>query len=122
MLDFGNFKYEVAEERETLAIPISDKVFDLMRSCNCAIINISADEEKQLPDSSFSLNDNVMTETGAAYLYYDKRVILLVDKRLVDKLPSNIRGLYHLSYEGDELSFNTGLRLQKALTEFREKL
>ena len=122
MLEFGKFEYEVAEERETAAIPISEKVFGSMSRCNCAIINISADEEKRQPDSSFGLNENVLTETGAAYLHYDRRVILLVDSRLRDKLPSNIKGLYALFYEGDQLSWDMGMKLQKSLTEFRERL
>jgi predicted nucleotide-binding protein len=88
----------------------------------CAIINISADEERKLADSTFSINENVMIESGAAYLCYDKRIILLADKRIVDKLPSNIKGLYRLTYEGDQLSWDIGMRLQRALTEFREKL
>ena len=72
MLDFGKFEYEVAEERETLAIPISEKVFGLMEKCNCAIINLSADEEKKQKDSTYTINENVLTEIGAAYLHYKR--------------------------------------------------
>lgn len=122
MLTFGKFQYEIAEERETTAIPISDKVFGLMRKCNCAIINVSADEEKKRPDGTYAMNENVLIEIGGAFLHYDRRVILLVDRRFKDELPSNIRGLYMSFYDGDELSWETGMKLQEALTEFRSKL
>jgi hypothetical protein len=117
MLEFGGFDWEIAVERETTAIPIPEKIFGLMRKCNCAVINVSADEQEKLDDGGFGINQNVLIEIGAAFLQYDKRVILLVDKRV--QLPSNLQGLNALHYEGDELSWETGMRLQKALTEFR---
>ena len=89
-----------------------------MRKCNCAIINVSADEEKKQSDGSFRLNENVLIEIGGAYLHYDKRVILLVDQRL--RLPSNLQGLYTFNYEGDSFSWDVGLKLQKALTTFKQ--
>jgi len=121
MLSFGNFEYAIAEERETTAIPLSKKIFDLMRNCNCAIINLSADEEKKQGET-FGINENVLIEIGGSFLHYKKRVILVIDKRLKDILPSILTGLTAIFYEGNELSWSAGMRLQKALTEFRESL
>lgn len=119
ILKFGQFDYENAEERETIAIPISEKVFGLMKDCNCAIINLSVDEQ-EVSAGEYKLNSNVLIEIGAAFLQYDRRVILLVDRRLSAQLPSNLNGLYRCEYQGDELSFETAMKLQEALTEFRE--
>lgn len=119
ILEFGDFEYTVAEEVETASIPIPDKIFGLMRQCNCAIINVSADEEMK-QDESYRINENVLIEIGAAFVHYDKRVILLVDKRI--DLPSNLQGLYRCEYEGKELSFTIAMKLQKALTEFKKSL
>ena len=121
VLSFGNFKYEIAEERETTAIPLSDKVFGEMKNCNCAIINLSADEEKKQGET-YGINENVLIEIGGAFLHYEKRVILIIDYRLKEILPSILRGITAIFYEGDELSWNDGMRLQKALTEFRGTL
>lgn len=120
MLKFGEFEFRIAEEKETTAIPIPDKVFGLMRECNCAIINISADDEMKQQDDSYRINENVLIEIGGAFIHYDKRVILLVDKRLT--LPSNLQGLYRCEYEGDELSWTVAMKLQKALAGFKEKI
>jgi len=117
ILDFGQFDYRIAEERETTAIPIPDKVFGIMRECNSAIINVSADEQEKRDDGTYGINQNVLIEIGAAFLLYNKKVILLVDKRV--ELPSNLQGLYRSEYEGDELTFNTAMKLQKTLSEFR---
>lgn len=121
VLSFGNFKYEIAEERETTAIPLSDKVFNLMKNCNCAIINISADEERKQGEI-YGINENVLIEIGGAFLHYEKRVILIIDKKFKETLPSILNGLTALFNDGGELSWDDGMRLQKALTEFRGAL
>lgn len=118
ILDYGQFDYRIAEETETTAIPIPEKVFGLMGDCNCAIINVSADEEEKKEDGTYGVNPNVLTEIGGAFLQYNRKVILLVDKRV--QLPSNLQGLYRCEYEGDELAFSTYLKLQKTLAEFRK--
>jgi len=118
ILEFGQFDYRIAEETETTAIPIPEKVFGIMRDCNCAIINISADEQEKREDGTYGINPNVLTEIGGAFLLYKRKVILLVDKRV--ELPSNLQGLYRCEYEGDELAFSTYMKLQKALAEFRK--
>jgi len=118
ILEFGEFDFKIAEETETTAIPIPEKVFGLMRQCNCAILNVSADEQEKKPDGTYGVNANVLTEIGGAFLQYNRKVILLVDKRV--QLPSNLQGLYRCEYEGDELAFSTYLKLQKTLAEFRK--
>jgi len=120
-LTFGKFDSRVAEEKETLAIPLSDKVFSLMQECNCAIINISADEEKKQGEI-YGINENVLIEIGASFLYYNKRVLLVIDKKLKERLPSILQGLTAIFYEGQELTFNEGLKLMEVLGEFRNKL
>ncbi|BDQ31729.1 hypothetical protein NZNM25_18680 [Nitrosopumilus zosterae] len=118
MLQFGKFEYEIAIETETTAIPIPEKIFGLMRECTCAVINVSADESERKEDGSYGVNPNVLIEIGAAFLRYDKRVILLVDKKV--KLPSNLQGLYQTYYEGNELSWDTAMKLQESLSKFRD--
>lgn len=120
ILEFGDFQSTIAEEVETTSIPIPDKIFGLMRECNCAIINVSADEEMKQEDGNYRINENVLIEIGGAFVHYDKRVLLLVDKRI--ELPSNLQGLYRFEYEGNELSFPVAMKLQKALTEFKKSL
>jgi hypothetical protein len=119
-LEFGGFSYIVAIETETTAIPIPEKIFGMMRECNCAIVNVSADEQERREDGSYGINANVLVEIGGAFLAYNQRVILLVDKRLT--LPSNLQGLYRCEYSGDELDSAVLTRLQKGLLQFRVPL
>ena len=161
MLDYGKVEMAMAEERETAGVPLSDKAFDMMWDCNCAIINISADTEKKQekkPDKKqgkkieknqegniegkpegkqekkqekkrekkeeeiLRINENVLAEVWGAYLHYKKRVILVIDKRLKDDLPSIMQGLTTIFYERNQLSWTDGMKLQNALNEFRNQL
>jgi hypothetical protein len=119
VVQFGRFTPVVAEERESPAIPVSDKIIEEMHRCQAAIIIVSADEK--VTDAggkdSFAINNNVLIEIGAATILYRKKVVLLWDKRVT--VPSNLHGLYRCEFEGDSLDWDAGMRLQRALTEFR---
>ena len=108
-------------ESETTAKPLSQKIFDEMRSCFAGVINVHPEEDWQAPDGSLhqKLNENVLIEIGAAMALYPQRFILLVQEGA--KLPSNIAGLYQCRYTGSELGFDAAMKLLKAFNEFEEK-
>ena len=117
MLGLGGFESEVAEDEETAAIPVPEKVFSAMRRCHAGIIIVSADEAKKSSDGKYSINENVLIEIGAAFVLYDRRVVLVWDKRL--PVPSNLQGLYRCEFEGDEFSWSAGMKLMKAIKDFK---
>ena len=121
MLDQGKVDRVISEEKETAATPLSDRVSGLMWDCNCAIINISVDDEKK-EEETLEINENVIAEVWGAYLHYKKRVILVIDRRLKDKLPNSMQGLTAIFYEQNQISWTDGVRLQSALNEFRNQL
>ena len=115
---FGKFEPVVAQERETAAKPVPDKVMDEMRSCHAAVIHVSSErilyekEGNEYPQ----INENVLIEIGAAMALYGRNFILLVEDGV--KLPSNLQGLYECRYKGDELSSEATMKLLKAFNSF----
>ncbi len=118
LLEMADIKAEVAETEETTAIPVPEKVFSAMRRCKAGIIVVSVEESSKDANGNYAINDNVLIEIGAAFVLYDKKVVLVWDKRLA--IPSNLQGLYRCEYEGDDLSWNAGMKLMKAIKEFRK--
>jgi predicted nucleotide-binding protein len=118
MLELANLEYEVAVEEESTAIPVPEKVFTAMRNCNSAIICVTADDDNKNDDGTFSINQNVLIEIGAAFVLYDKKVVLVWDKRI--PVPSNLQGLYRCEFEGNELSWSAGMKLMKAVNKFKQ--
>lgn len=118
MLDLANIDAEVAEEEEETAIPVPNKVLTAMRRSDAGIICVNADESRRHEDGTYSINENVLIEIGAAFVLYDTRVILLWDKRL--PVPSNLQGLYRCEFEGEEIGWDAGMKLMKAVAKFRQ--
>jgi predicted nucleotide-binding protein len=116
VLGLYDIEFEVAVEEETTAIPVSDKVLNGMRACQAGVMVVTADEQAKV-GADYAINNNVLIEIGAAFVLYNKRVVLLWDKRL--KVPSNLSGLYRCEFEGNELSFAIGTKLAKAVKAFR---
>jgi predicted nucleotide-binding protein len=89
-----------------------------MRRCNAGIIVVSVEESAKDHKGNYSINDNVLIEIGAAFVLYDRKVVLVWDKRI--PVPSNLQGLYRCEFEGSELSWSAGMKLMKAIKEFRK--
>jgi hypothetical protein len=117
MLEFLHYDYVVGDKDET-TVPISENKFGLMRTCDCAIINIAAAEQERRYSGLYVLNSNVTSEINAAYLKYNTQVVLLVERKV--DLPSNLRGLKRIEYDTDDLSFNAAMDLEKALADFKK--
>lgn len=117
LLELADLRAEVAVEQDTAAIPVPDKVFDAMSRSDAAIICVTADEGRE-GDAGYEVNANVLIEIGAAYVRHNKRLVLLWDGRV--RVPSNLQGLYRCQFEGDELSWEAGTRLQKALITIKK--
>ena len=118
MLDLADLAYDVVVEEETTAIPVPDKVLAGMRRCTAAVICVTANEDMLKEDGSYGVNQNVLIEVGAAFVLYEKRVVLVWDKRI--SVPSNLQGLYRCEFEGDELSWSAGMKLMKAVNQFKK--
>lgn len=118
LVAYGKFEPIIAQERETGAKPVPDKVMDDMRSCQAAVIHVAIDEVLLDRDGNEKpqINGNVLIEIGAAMALYGKNFILLVEEGVT--LPSNLQGLYECRYKGDELSMTATMKLLKAFNEF----
>lgn len=115
MLDLAEIPFEVAVDEETSAIPVPEKVLGAMRRCTAGVMIVSVDPAT---DGNVSkINDNVLIEVGAAFVLYDRRVVLVWDRRI--PVPSNLQGLYRCEFEGEEMSWASGMKLMKALRGFK---
>lgn len=119
IITFGKFDAIIADEHETPAHPLSNKVLNDMRSCRAGIIHVESAQE--LIDAEGKkqhiLNQNVLIEIGAAMALYPGRYILLWQKGV--PRPSNLEGLYRCEYEGDKLDADSVMKLLKAINEFK---
>jgi hypothetical protein len=117
MLGLSDIPSDIAVKEETAAIPVPDKVFNAMKRCSAAIIIVTVEEGHKDGNGNYTINENVLIEIGAAYVLYDRRVVLLWDRRL--NVPSNLQGLYRCEFEGNDLNWGAGMKLMKAIKGFK---
>lgn len=117
ILQLAEIDYEVAIKEETTAIPVPEKVFGAMRRCTAGVIIVSQ-EQVHGDSGAVQINPNVLIEIGAAFVLYDRRVVLLWEKGI--QVPSNLQGLYRCEFERKELGWAEGMKLMKALKAFRK--
>jgi predicted nucleotide-binding protein len=119
LLTFGELEPIVSVERESVSQPVPDKVLGDMRNCSAAIIHVDAEEKLLRQDGQVEivLNPNVLIEIGAAMALYDRRFILLVKEGV--RLPTNLQGLYVVTYSADVMDGETTIRLLKAIQDIK---
>lgn len=119
LLQFGELEPIVSVERQSVSEPVPDKVMNDMRSCGAAIIHVDAEE--QLVDKAANertiINQNVLIEIGAALALYGRRFILLVKNGIT--LPSNLQGLYKVTYDGESLDGEVTIKLLEAINAMK---
>jgi len=116
ILEFSEIDYEVAIKEETTAIPVPEKIFSAMRRCNAGVIIVSKDQA-HMDSTITNINPNVLIEIGAAFVLYDRRVVLLWEKGM--SVPSNLQGLYRCEFDGNQLGWADAMKLMKGIKEFR---
>jgi hypothetical protein len=117
MLELADIENEVAEEEETTAIPVPDKVFDAMRLCRAGIIVVCVEEGRKDEGGNYVINENVLSRSARRSFCTSGASCSSGDKRLV--VPSNLQGLYRCEFEGDELTWSAGMKLMKAIQQFK---
>ncbi|MGE5590422.1 MAG: TIR domain-containing protein [Bacillota bacterium] len=95
--------YVVATEEPHQGRPISQKVAELMRECNSAILIFTADVEFKdaQGDSVWRPAENVVYELGAASVLYDNRVVVFKEDPI--EFPTNFRDLGYIPFSRDQL-------------------
>lgn len=103
ILDQFRIPYRVAVDEPSLGRPISGKVRDIMKSCNCAILIFSADEELKDRDGNtiWRPSENVVYELGATAFLYDNRIVIMKEEGVT--FPANFRDIGYISFDKDQL-------------------
>jgi len=103
ILDQFRIPYKVAVEEPNLGRPIGGKVRDIMKSCNCAILIFSADEEFKDKDGNtiWRPSENVVYELGATAFLYDNRIVIMREEGVA--FPTNFRDIGYISFEKEQL-------------------
>lgn len=98
--------------------PVAEHILRAMRQCDAAIIIAAAEDCSRDERGAMTLNEDVMVEIGAAFVFYDRRVVLLWEDGV--PVPSNLQNLSRCRFERGGLTWDTGLQLMSAIIELKD--
>lgn len=119
MLELADIEACFAERLEPEAVPVSDHALQAMRECDAAIIVVTREDccGGAGEATSLTFQQNILIEIGAAFVLYERRVVLLIDERL--PLPPNLSGLTCFTFDEGDLTWDAGVKLTQAVKDFK---
>lgn len=117
LLELVGIESELLTRSSTPSLPMSETAFETMRRCEAGLFVVTPDDCLSDEAGNYTVKPEVQAEIRAAYLFYNRRVLLLWDERV--PVPDDWQGLDRCSYAGGDLTWETGLQLAQALLRFR---
>ena len=121
-LGLSDIESTVAERKgacaEEVEGPVAEHIICAMRQCDAAIIIVAGEDCSQDQTGGHSLKEDVLVEIGAAFVFYDRRVVLLWDDSV--PVPSNLQNLSRCRFEEGGLTWETGVQLMKAIRGLKD--
>ncbi len=117
LLEMLGFKAEIIERNSSNKVPLSEKIFDSLRHCEAGLIVITEADCLKDEMGFLSLIPEIQMEISAAYLFYDRRVILLCAQQI--QMPAYLQNIPTCALEKGKLDWKTGLAIAKALSQFK---
>ena len=108
---------EIATSAESTCIPVPDNVLNTMKRCTASVVIVSREDARD-ESSSIRISEERLIEIGAAFVLYDRRIVLLWETGV--PVPSNLQGLHRCEFEGNELSPTGIVQLTDALRELAD--
>ena len=92
---------------------LSEKSFDSLKDCSAGIIAIAASDCFQDAAGNLILSPEIQMEVSAAYLLYDRRVILLKERGI--EVPEYWKNIVSFDLENNQLDWQQGIALTKTI-------
>lgn len=102
------------EQQETLIN--SARNFAALRSCNAGILVLTLADCVQPQTGEFELSPEAQMEISAAYLFYDRKIVLLHDARI--QIPISWQGIRRCEFSESGISWENGLSLTTEIMQF----
>jgi CAP12/Pycsar effector protein, TIR domain len=98
--------------------PVAEHLLKAMRRCErAAVVLLSTEDCSTDAEGRAALKEEVLIEIGAAFVFYDARVLLVCDEGV--PVPSNLQSLPVCRFAGGRLTWEEGVSLMKAIRELR---
>ena len=113
LLEMLGFAGEIIERQKQSNVPLAEKNFDTLRNCEAGLIIITEADCVRSSAGEYTLTPEIQMEISAAYLFFNRRVILLRESKI--QIPAYWQNILTCEFENDQLDWSKGIALTKAL-------
>ncbi|MBS1808725.1 MAG: hypothetical protein JST84_11080 [Acidobacteria bacterium] len=117
LLELLGVESELLERGTIPSLPMSESAFEVMRRCEAGLFVVTQEDCLRDETGNSILQPEVQAEIRAAYLFYNRRVLLLWDERI--PVPTDWQNFHRCDFDGGDLTWETGLQLTKALLSLK---
>jgi hypothetical protein len=117
LLELVGIESERLERGTNTTLTMSESAFEIMRRSDAGLFVVTVADCQLDEQGSWMLKPEVQAEISAAYLFYNRRVLLLWDEQV--PVPSDWQQMSRCTFVGEKLTWETGLQLTKCLLEFK---
>jgi hypothetical protein len=118
LLALVGIESELLERGAGASLTMSESAFATMRRCDAGLFVVTVADCVPGENGNLVLKPEVQAEISAAYLFYNRRVLLLWEQDI--PFPSDWQNLQHCLFAGDDLTWEEGLQLTKSLLQLRQ--
>jgi hypothetical protein len=113
LLELLGFECHVAERIQQANDQLTEKSFEPLKTCNAGIVVITETDCSAGITGNLILTPEIQMEIGAAYLLYDRRIILLRERGI--DVPGYWKNITTFELNNSRFDWQQGLALTKIL-------
>jgi hypothetical protein len=113
MLEIEKIAYAAGDPRTSPNLPLEENTISTMGRCTMGVVSISSEDLIRSPEGSYIFDPSTLLELGAAYLQFNKNVVLLWDEHV--SVPEELSGMDKIEFSGRDLSLSAGTELLNAV-------
>lgn len=112
-LQLAGLQCEVVQRTLAQGDPVTPDALKAIRSCQIGLFLVTPEDCEADENGNLTLRENLQIEIGAAFVHFEKRLVLLWNRNVPVKL--NLTGISRCEFEGDQLDWSTGIDVLRAI-------
>jgi hypothetical protein len=116
-LELAEIEGELHERGDDGAALVSEKVVEVMRGCDAAVVIVADDDCRETAAGAVTLAQDVLNQINAAFALYDRQVALVWAGDA--PLPGGLESLTRFEVAGGGLTLERGVQIVRAVKAFR---
>lgn len=118
-LQLAGLQCDVVRRTTAQSYPVAPEALKGIRSCQIGLFLVTPEDCEPDQTGNLTLTEHLQIEIGAAYVHFERRLVLLWNRNVPVKL--NLTGISRCEFEGDQLDWSTGIDVLRAIKLFSSR-